>query len=67
MMTKLWRYTVGRHLSKVACFIALSVLLVAGAWAQETPEDPETSDSPNTPEAAETAAAEEVAEAQETP
>ena len=67
MTTKLWRCTEGRHLSKVACFIALSVLLVSGAWAQETPEDPETPDSPDTPEAAQTAAAEEVAEAQETP
>ncbi len=53
--------------SKVVCFITLSVLLVAGAWAQEVPDTPETPDSPDTPEAVDTSEAKEVPEAQETP
>jgi len=52
------------HRSTVVFFVALSVLLVAGAWAQEAPESPET---PDAPEAADTPEAADAPEGQETP
>ena len=45
--------------------MALSVLLVAGAWAQEVPESPDPAESPGTPEATDTPEVQEAPDAQE--
>jgi hypothetical protein len=53
--------------STIVCFVALSVFLVAGAWAQEETETPATADSARDPEVGDSTQEPEATQNQEAP